>query len=174
MMLLLFLVTCTNRPQSSYWETERFPSIEYSMIAEGLPLMINFPISDDTLGDFKIQVSSQLDGFVWQIKKGNDFQFQIEDIGMDAHIFDDKVHEILQMDLVKNNLLLQNDSMLVYRRKNIKTSVSYCIFRKVEINNASNKSYYIAMTDITGVPAENYHKMLQTLSSIRGVKVSNK
>lgn len=142
-------------------------SIERDLSPYNLPLKVRFPIEDSTIGNFKIQIASELDGFVWYLKKGDDFQFIIEELGDDTQIYDDKIKRLLSIDFFTNNVLLHTDDMFVTKLLNEKEPYYY-IARKITVDEIS----YMITTPESGVKSNLYFKMLSTIKSVSNLKVN--
>ncbi|HRO76068.1 MAG TPA: hypothetical protein PLP27_07990 [Crocinitomicaceae bacterium] len=140
-------------------------SIEKDLSPYNLPLKVRFPIEDSTLGNFKIQIASELDGFVWHLKKGENFQFTIEEIGDDSQIYDDKIKRLLLIDFFAKNLITHTDDMFITKLVDGKEP-HYYISRKITVDEIS----FMITTLESGVKSSLYPKMLNTIKSVSGLK----
>lgn len=143
-------------------------SIEKDLSSYNLPLKVRFPIEDSLIGNFKIQIASELDGFVWYLKKGDDFQFVIEELGDDTQIYDDKIKRLLSIDFFAKNIVLHTDDMFVTKLSNEKEPYYY-IARKITVNEIS----YMITTPENGVKSSLYPKILSTIKSITDLKIDS-
>lgn len=171
LLLLFFIEASCGREEVNATSSSSFKTVVVDLSSEGLPLKMDFPVSDTVLGNYRIQVINEMDGYIWQIQKGPNFKFQIEDIGVDTHIFDNKIREILLTDFMKQSLISQSDSMFVFQLKNRYDSQmnSYFILKKV----ISEKGCFIVSTEEKGVPEKYYARMLESIRSMEGIKSFN-
>lgn len=170
-LFMIFLFCgCHHDVELNQWEEADYPSVLVDFSNSNLPLKANLPLSDDTLGDFKVQIVNEMDGFIWQVKKGNEFHFQIEDIGVDSHIFNAKIEEMLMTEYMSKALTYQSDSLFVFQYpSSTPKKYSYYIIRRL----ITNEAHFIISNLETGVDEKYYYKMLQTIRSFRSVHDKN-
>jgi len=138
-------------------------SVEKDLTSYGLPLKLNFPNDDSELGTYKIQVQNELDGFIWYLKKGNDFQFQIEELGEDTSFYNDRIDALTDIPYFSDAELLKTKDYIVFHINAGANDEAYLIYRKI----IAKKTVYMASTPVAGVKPKLYTKMLQTILSIR-------
>lgn len=161
--LFLFLASCNWLGGAKEYEEEYtvFNSIEKDLTAYHLPFSIRLPIEDASIGNFKTQVSNEMDGYVWHIKKGPDFQLVIEELGDDDRIYRDKVAKLSSIEFFAKNIVRQDKDLLVIRIDKENADDTYYITRVFKINEI----YFMISTVEDGVKANLYSKMLQTIIS---------
>lgn len=165
-VLLLFLTSChlIDKQDNNSLSFTAENSIEKDLRPYNLPLSVRFPIEDEQLGYFKIQVVNELDGFVWYFKKGNSFQFVIEELGDDNQIYEEKVNKMLSLDFFASAVVKKEEDLLILHIRQSKENDWYYITRRIEVKGI----YFMISTLETGVQKELYPKMLQTILSVTG------
>ncbi len=164
-LLILFLSSCHlfDRKNNNTLEFTLENSLEKDLHPYNLPLSVRFPIEDKQLGHFKIQVANELDGFVWHLKKGDNFQFVIEELGDDIQIYEDKVNKMLSLEFFESSIVKNEEDLLIIHINQSKDNEWYYITRKIEVKGI----YFMISTLETGVQPNLYPKMLQTILSVR-------
>lgn len=163
-LLILFITSCQlfdgKNNDALVFTSEN--SIEKDLHPYNLPLTVRFPLEDKQLGYFKIQVINELDGFVWYLKKGDNFQFVIEELGDDVQIYEDKIKKMLSLDFFASSVVKKEKDLLILHIHTSKDNEWYYITRKIEVKGI----YFMISTLETGVHPNLYPKMLQTILSL--------
>jgi hypothetical protein len=168
MRTILFLLICLFSFFSCQNESEKQNhayTLEDSILKDlrpyNLPLTVRFPVEDKFVGNYKIQISNELDGFVWYLKKGDNFQFKIEELGDDVQIYDDKISKLTSIDFFSKNIVEKQDNYIVFKLNPGKENESYLIIRKLETNGVC----FVISTLERGIKPSLYPAMLKTILS---------
>lgn len=127
-----------------------------------LPLCVNIPDETSIIGQHKVEVKSTFDGFIWKINKGDQFRFQIEELGNDNQIFKDRVNEMLSIKYFSEKVVVRTDSLLILKYPNVISSASFYILKITKLSNV----YYLISTEEKGISNDLYMYMLNTIESI--------
>lgn len=160
---LFLLVSCySSGDDNDNLQYTNLNSVEKDLRPYNLPFSIRFPIEDEVVGSFKIQVHNELDGFMWYLKKGDDFQFQIEELGDDVQLYEDKVNKLLSIDYFAKNVVINNPNYMVFRLNPKQENERYVILHKFEVDGIN----FMISTLEKGVKPIYYSRMLKTILSV--------
>lgn len=162
-VLLFAFIAChseTNKEETFFSKNN---SIQKSLHPYNLPLIVQFPIEDEVIGNYKIQVRNELDGFIWYFKKGEDFQFSIEELGEDEQLFEDKINRLKSIDYFANSIIRNEKNLVIFHLNKKQKNEIYLIFRKVQ----SKGIYFMISTLESGIKPTFYSRMLSTILSIK-------
>lgn len=159
----LMLLSCSARENERIIEYTEVNSIEKKLQPYGLPLTVRFPVEDEVIGSYKIQVKNDLDGFIWHLKKGEGFQFLIEELGGDEQLFDDKINAMLSVDFFSSALEKRAPDFFVFHLNEGEENEFYYIMRKIKVNDI----FFMISTLEEGVALEYFERMQQTILSVK-------
>lgn|GEM_PF-7027191 len=163
LVLIFIQLSCSDRENEKIIEYTDINSIEKDLRTYGLPLTVRFPIEDEVIGSYKIQVKNELDGFIWHLKKGEGFQFLIEELGGDEQLFDDNIDAMLSVDFFSSAVEKRTPDLFVFHLNKGEENEFYYITRKIKVNGI----FFMISTLEEGVAPEYFERMLQTILSVK-------
>lgn len=155
--------SCENNQNGTNIVLNSTNSVQKDLSPYGLPLVFSVASNNNLLSNFKTQVFSEIDGFEWKVKKGEDFQFSIEEIGLDNQTFIDKKNAYLAIPYFSNQLIIDQDDLLIIGWNDDVENARFLIFRTIE----SKGIYYLIQTTEQGVGKSLYEDMKATIESVK-------